>query len=382
MSLGYGYGLWRGNFSSDYKYKWSLLGVAPGLVSTPNGITFSCASTRTAQTSPSALITGISANQAVICYNPFLGVYGLQHEPSATNTQYYSQAFASWTNVGATVTTGQTDPSGATNAALIQGSSTTFIVASSRTLAATNGAVTTYWIAGFNGSPNQADWCSGAASVAQVMSYENTSPALAWQRTFRSTTSAVDIVGTTIAYSGPLNTGSNSAANKAYYFGGQIEAGLIPTSYIPTTTTAVTRSASIITANLASWSKWAARLDAYPNAQAAYATNFLIFESTNVNRYQAYVNLATSHFVLIVNNVGILTDSSYAYVFVAGDKWSWRATYDGTTYTVKAYKNNILQCTHSVAGSAVTGGGVGISFGSRADGTLHINAPIVFIGAT
>jgi len=65
----------------------------PGLVTLPSWLSFSCASTRTAQTSSSTIIRGVGANQAVA------NIWGLQHEPSATNYCQYSENFAAtgWT---------------------------------------------------------------------------------------------------------------------------------------------------------------------------------------------------------------------------------------------------------------------------------------------
>ena len=386
-----GLGLYLGfeQNQNQYKYQWKIPNTV-GLVSMPNGITFSCASTRTAQTSPSTLLTGIGANQAVVSYNAYLDVYGLQHEATARNYQIYSEALQSWgVQSGGVISTGNADPSSGTNATLVAGNSigSQFIAQALPSLSAANGLTTTSWIRGFNGTPNQADWCYGAAAVPQILNCEFPTPSLLWQRKSVSATNAGSVTGCTLAYSGVYNVGSNGQNNKAYYYGIQIETGLIPTSYIPTTTAATTRAASTISAPIANRLNFKCRFDLYVHNRTDYGTDSkTVFQDTSgTNKLLIYISTGTG--VLETTKLTMLIDGVQVYVgtnpypFVAGEKWSWRLTFDGTTYSCQVYKNDVLQWIESYTGAAPSSL-TGIYFGSGISGINHWNSQVTFIGAT
>jgi hypothetical protein len=87
-----------------------------GIVTLPSSaLTFTCASTRTCQTSATTQIEGIGTN--VICLN----INGLQHEANSSNNVPYSEAFASWVNGGTLNSTTILDPVGTTTGCDITG---------------------------------------------------------------------------------------------------------------------------------------------------------------------------------------------------------------------------------------------------------------------
>jgi hypothetical protein len=91
----------------------------PGLITLPSWLSFTCASTRTAQISSSTLLLGVSTNQAVV------NIYGLQHEPQSTNYSPASNNFTAvnWAQLGPnTPTYGLTDPAGGSTAMSVNAS--------------------------------------------------------------------------------------------------------------------------------------------------------------------------------------------------------------------------------------------------------------------
>lgn len=389
-----GLGLYLGltRNSSLYKYQWTIP-TTPGIVQVPTGITFICASTRTAQTSRSTMITGIGANQPVVCYNPILNCYGLQHEPTSTNQQWYSQSYSSWSsqNNFPIDSSNNSDPTGGTAATLIHGNGTSPFIYLSQPLGiltTVNGWNMSQWIAGYNGSPNQADCCFGEASINQILSSEYITPALTWERKTVSTTSNGNITGPTLGYSGTLNTGANGQANKAYYYGLQLEKGRIPTSYIITpSNAAVTRTTTIIKAPIYNYNNFKLRFDTYVWNRTDYDINTypstIIFqEDSNTNRIlcQITISLGSPVLQLYVNSILVYTGTN-VYNFVRGDKWSWRLNFNGTTFNILVYKNDVYQWTETYTGEVPTSM-ANVVFGSAVDGTYHFSAPCTFIGAT
>ena len=212
-------------------------------------------------------------------HNPTTGEsLGLLVEESRTNLCTYSEAFddASWvkTSLNGTITANQTTaPDGLNTADLYQEDANTLGRFVGKTLSATSGTTYTavFWAKQAPGATRYAGLVmaaavfgvnviasytlSGAGSVTIAASGTGTSASIqqfpnGWYRC--SLTSQA-----TITTSGNIQFRiSNSAANGAatyagdgssglYFWGAQIEVGAFPTSYIPTTTATVTRSADV-----------------------------------------------------------------------------------------------------------------------------------------
>jgi len=221
-------------------------------------------------------------------YNPStLAAQGLLIEESRANLLSYSEDFgnAAWTKSGATVSTDTTTaPTGTTIAdSLIENTSTgqhrvfrtvsgttntnpytlsVFAKANTRTRIYLGIAEGTTFVrqgnAIFDLSAGTVVFAGGGSGGATGGSATITAVGNGWYRcTYTLTLGGTDTTvfsdinlvstGTTINYTG-------DGASNLYLWGAQLEAGAFPTSYIPTTTTALTRSADVASVNtLSPW---------------------------------------------------------------------------------------------------------------------------------
>ena len=187
---------------------------------------------------------------------------GLLIEESRTNVGTYSEDFSQWTNDGVTISTNQTtSPDGNTTADLITGTSGNRRLY--RIVVISNGPVYTYSIfvkknvgstirfdninVGSTSTEFNFDTgvltLSGVFTSGTVTSYPN-----GWYRLTFTYTSNGDS-----ASLGPYFVNTNDSC---YMWGYQFELGSFPTSYIPTSGSAVTRSAdnaSITGTNFTDW---------------------------------------------------------------------------------------------------------------------------------
>ena len=250
-------------------------------------ITFTRASTATFLDS-AGVLTSAATNEPRFDYNPStLAARGLLIEEARTNNLTYSEDFgnAAWTKGGATVSTDTTTaPTGTTVAdSLIEDSSTgqhrvfrsatgttntnpytfsVFAKANTRTRIYLGIAEGTTFVrqgnAIFDLSAGTVVFAGGGSGGATGGSATITAVGNGWYRcTYTLTLGGTDTTvfsdinlvstGTTINYTGDGTSG-------LFLWGAQLEAGAFPTSYIPTTTTALTRAADVASVNtLSPW---------------------------------------------------------------------------------------------------------------------------------
>ncbi|OIN85804.1 MAG: hypothetical protein AUJ12_07635 [Alphaproteobacteria bacterium CG1_02_46_17] len=119
-----------------------------------------------------------------------------------------------------------------------------------------------------------------------------------WKRCFATVTKAA-----TDALYGPrmFQVVEGAANNQAYeLFGPQVEQGSFPTSYIPTTTAAVTRAADVLTMPTGSWYNQSAGTGVgtqshQSNAGTGFPMLWRFDDTTNNNRWNAYHRQSDSH---------------------------------------------------------------------------------------
>jgi hypothetical protein len=376
--IGIGIGIDKGS-GTTYRNKWVLPIGQSGSITLPSSIVFSCASTRTCQSSPTTFLTGIGANQPVICYNPVVSAYVLQHEEARTNYATYSSSFSNWTNAGCTINNnGLPDPTGSSGAFDI--SSNQYGLYVSYGNGSTSITSVSCWVQ--KSTPSGATSAIIGALTASV-AYEAgvaITPTSNWQRVSSTLTHAVLSDSYSIVSDNRASGGSG--ASRANYFGFQREVGY-PTSYIPTSSTPVSRSTSLLYTTIGSFSNFKLRSDYYPYPYAQYVSNSYlsyIFEGDTTNRFQLamYINKLQ----WCINGIYHL-DSGFTYTWSAGDLLSFRLSYDGTTYRCVSYKNGVYQYTHTLVAGVSTGNSSNkIYFGSSHTGAYHTGGNNAFIGAT
>lgn len=241
-------------------------------------------------TNSSGVITAATNDQPRFDYDPVsLVCKGLIIEENRTNNLLYSGTFdaAWWTPSACALSTSGTAPDGNSSIKIVADgttgvhrlANTAFTVAASSTVTAT-----IYAKAGehnylaFGISTSGAEYATysfnlSVGTVGQVISnlYTNVSAKIApagnsWYRcsvtaTTSGSTSCVVLIG-----SSPNATWANASrgfpsftgnsVNGIYIWGAQHEAGAFATSYIPTTTTALTRNADVATMTGTNFSNW------------------------------------------------------------------------------------------------------------------------------
>jgi len=249
-------------------------------ISGQNLITFTRASSATYVDS-NRLIKTAATNEPRFDHNPVTGEsLGLLIEEQRTNLLLYSEQLdnASWTPTNVTVATNATTSPGGDATAesflettangihgIIQSVTTTstrhtftfFIKANGRTRFIIGGSSSLGGSIGagifFDLSTNS--YVSGAASGAiasvQVLSNDWKRISYTWDANAATGNLGIYLVdsGTNYSYVGDVSKG-------IFLWGAQLEAGAFPTSYIPTTTAAVTRAADVASITGANFSSW------------------------------------------------------------------------------------------------------------------------------
>lgn len=304
---------------------------------------------------------------------------GLLIEESRTNSQRYSDDFSLWsitTAGGGSVTSNQTTaPDGSSNADLLAETATTAIhVISDQSILITSG--TTYTISVFAKKGNGAtasdfiQLCgrgdtfgatqfatfnisngtvnSSSGGTASIQNFGN-----GWYRcvfvvtatsTIANSGMVIAFVGSTPGVRQPSYAGSTTS--NIFIWGAQLEAGSFPTSYIPTTTGSVVRSAdvcSISGANFTSFYKQSEGTFLSQVIRASTNLNAFIYHASDGSFFNAidnrYNSAAAVQALMNVSNVNQLTGmASIAVTAGSSVKQSF------------AYKLN--DCAYSVNGAS------------------------------
>ena len=263
-------------------------------------VTFTRTGNTATVTNSSGVIVGINANLPRFDFDPItLVCKGLLIEEARTNIVPVSQdlSSASWTKSNVTLGATTTSPDGANNAYKIEettangahnltitagvGSSqyavSVFLKAAERnfaliSLSATNVAVSVNLSTGVVSSAN------GSPSNLKSESYDDGWWRVSFTGTAVSGTNTHNIYASTDgvwanrSYAGEVGKG-------LYVWGHQIEAGAFATSYIPTTTTAVTRNADVATMTGTNFSDW------FNVSAGTFECNFNSIDTTTSGRY-------------------------------------------------------------------------------------------------
>jgi hypothetical protein len=252
---------------------------------------------------------------------------GLLIEEARTNILFPSQTISSWPLKTDTVVTDNSaiSPDGTTNASLAtEGVAGTATVGASGFTVAASSTVTysiflkrgnTDWvriIAADNGSTNGitvwVNLATGASSfaargTATAQSASVTTLGNGWYRMIATCTLAGTSTSAALSTLSSTGNGQTTRVNNATYYawGAQVELGAFPTSYIPTTSAAVTRAADQASMPIGAWynpnagsivAEFSARNIPPAGRQAGIVR---IDDATSANRAQIYLNPATGN---------------------------------------------------------------------------------------
>jgi hypothetical protein len=234
------------------------------------------------------LVTAATNNQPRFDYNPTtLAIRGLLIEESRANLMLRSEDFASanWNKGGASVTSNSAvSPDGATTADTVieNTANATHTVDQAINVSASTSYTVTFFAKRASGTRNvfvQINTSGGTTGAGFVwfdlgtgvtsaittlggtfvgVSASATAFGSSWYRCTLTFTTNIGNTGATF-YIGPYNAGRSylgDGTSGVYLWGAQLEAGAFATSYIPTTTTALTRNADVATMTGTNFSSW------------------------------------------------------------------------------------------------------------------------------
>ena len=278
-------------------------------------ITFTRASTGTFFDS-AGVLTSAATNAPRFDYNPStLAAQGLLIEEARTNLLLQSQDFATtWAASGTSpaVVTANTTTSldGTVNADTVSGTgANSDRVQQTVTVAASTTYVISFFVknstsvqsrfhvsnpnSGTTNSETYITW-SGSAITGFINTGTTVGVAVAypnnwWRVYFAFTTNASDAGTATVRFY-PNSTSADATFKAVFLWGAQLEAGAFPTSYIPTTTTALTRAADVASVNtLSPW--WnASEGTFYVEGSCGSLTNSPIFVMPHDGTSNNYLN--------------------------------------------------------------------------------------------
>ncbi|MGB9154224.1 MAG: hypothetical protein WCD70_14180 [Alphaproteobacteria bacterium] len=238
----------------------------------------------------SGVLTQASSNTPRFDYNPStLALNGLLIEPSATNALLQSNSFATiWADYNATIAQNATGPDGLTSAWTLTPTAQYGGVTQSLSLSGSTSYTLSLWMkAGTSVQGLNVGWYDGTNYHASTIT-----PTSTWTR-------YVIPVGTTVATpSGPyvyIDTSNASPSGSFLIYGAQLEVGNVATSYIPTTSSAVTRAGDNLTNTSIPWfsataGSFATEFMVGTANTAASATVALFDDGTSNNLIKMYVN--------------------------------------------------------------------------------------------
>lgn len=288
-------------------------------------ITFTRALATATRVNSSGYVAAVAADTPRFDYDPVtLACKGLLIEESRQNLYIYSQDFndASWVKSAATIGNDvAVSPDGTQNADKLIETATTATHYMYRTLTPTSGTSytfsvyakaagrTTFRLNAGGGFVIQATFnlttvtaTLGAGTSASITPVGND-----WYRCTVSGTATGSAAGQcqTILQTG---TYAGDGTSGILFWGAQLEVGLFPTSYIPTTTTSLTRNADVAVMTGSNFSSWfnavqgMFRADAY---SIATGTRCLISADDNTSSNSLVIRTETTTPKFIVNSSGV-----------------------------------------------------------------------------
>jgi len=339
-------------------------------------ITFTHASSGT-YVGSDGLIKTATTNEARFDHNPTTREsLGLLVEESRTNLFQYSEEFdnAYWSkaNLQGTLTANQAvAPDGATTADLYQEDTATTGRYLARSISFTSGTTYSFscWAkqapgatrylglilpsSAFGTNTAASFTLSGAGSFTISISGTNTSAQIqafpnGWYRcTLISQATATTSTSVQIRLSSSATSAANSwtgdNTSGLYLWGAQLEAAAFPTSYIPTTTATVTRSADVASITGANFSSW------YRQDEGTLYTAYSS-QATNATRFAASLTETLSASSSNRIQFSLNTSNVPSYALVAAGTTQGTLLPGGTApnyVTAYSYKLNDLACSSS-----------------------------------
>jgi len=252
-------------------------------------------------------VTAATNNQPRFDYDPVtLVCKGLLIEESRSNSLIYSDQFndATWVKTNASISAdAAVSPDGTSNADALSKSAAFGSIYQGLTIATGTYTASVYMKAGTrttgafavteNGSTTVLARANINLSTGVVTNNTGTVFAVAagngWYRVYTTVTTTNTSVRVFI-YSGTYN---GSETGDVYAWGAQLEAGAFATSYIPTTTAALTRNADVATMTGTNFSDWFNASEGTFVAEGSYSTNsancLYVNDGTTSNRLMLYM---------------------------------------------------------------------------------------------
>ena len=311
----------------------------------------------------SGFVEIVNANLPRFDYDPAtLAPKGLLIEEQRTNLVTYSQQFddASWNKgvSGSISANTVVSPDGTTNAdAYTWATSTTDFAFLSQTATATSNIANTFsvWLKRPSGSGNRtvrltvSDVTTSTGVSATFTVTEN------WQRFEFTRTSATSTGSVGVGLNTGLSGTSIAAGDILHVWGAQLEAGAFATSYIPTTTTSVTRNADVVSMTGTNFSDWYT-----PNSALFFTASMRGLNTSNHNCVGSISNTANTQYLdyrLYDRFTGGCRIAGNATQLIA-----LQSTVVNNQYKVGTSNNDTVRLAGAMSGNAVVASAVAGTF--------------------
>jgi hypothetical protein len=261
----------------------------------------------------SGLIETVNADLPRFDYDPTtLAPKGLLIEETRANKLLQSNFAASWSSTGSPTVTpnAAVSPDGTANATQITSSPGGVFRAVFQDVA-TTAVAHTFSI-----------YLKSATGANQTMRiWADTSPSISATITVTSQWQRFTVSGTTDTVA-RVQIGVDSSANAfdVYAYGAQLETGAFATSYIPTTTTSLTRNADVVSMTGTNFSDW------YNASEGAFNVSYIASNATK-NQNVLWASNGTSNERMGVR--GINSSSQTIIIGVASGTTQWNAAING-----------------------------------------------------
>lgn len=349
----------------------------------------------------SGYVTAATNNQPRFDFDPVtLACKGLLIEESRTNLEKNSDNFAAWTLTRCTVSSdATTGPDGATSGdKLVE----TLVAASThyayQFVSTTNGQPHTFsmyvkaaersWIciifgannSAFNGAATYFDVANGTlGTVGTGTTATITAAGNGWYRitatqTATATTSGA-VVQVNLASANNTNSYAGDGTSGLYVWGAQLEVGAFATSYIPTTTAALTRNADVATmtgTNFSSWFNASEGTFVFNGSTINFTNSDVIVDAsdgTTSNRIQMFVAGVTGAATTFMATGGATQAQFSAGAVTANTTFTF-----ASGYKVNAIAASLNAATPATDTSATMPSGINaVTLGCRFNGVNQLN---------